>query len=94
MSLTKDHLIVSLGNQLHLSKTRSAELIESLLEIVKKKLENGEDLLITGFGKFCVREKEERTGRNPATGEDLMLKQRRVVTLRCSKVLRDKINGE
>jgi integration host factor subunit alpha len=60
---------------------------------MKKKLENGEDVLISGFGKFCVKNKKERMGRNPQTGDDMVLKPRRVVTFRCSGVLRDKING-
>ncbi len=62
-------------------------------KILKKALESGEDVLISGFGKFCVREKKERRSRNPATGEDMMMKPRKVVTFRCSRNLRDKING-
>ena len=73
---------------------KSAQLVESFLEIIKKSLENGEDILISGFGKFSVKEKNERKGRNPQTGEDLILKSRRVVTFRCSESLRDKINGK
>ncbi|MBW2075852.1 MAG: HU family DNA-binding protein, partial [Deltaproteobacteria bacterium] len=53
---------------------------------------NGEDVLISGFGKFCVKNKEERKGRNPQTGEDMMLGSRRVVTFKCSGVLRDRVN--
>lgn len=94
MTLTKADLIDSLYNQLNLPKTRSAELAESLLEIIKKALENGEDVLISGFGKFCVKDKRKRRGRNPQTGEDLMLGERRVVTFKCSGVLRSKINRE
>ena len=93
MTLTKDHIINSIHNQLELSKTKSTELVESLLEIIKKKLENGEDALISGFGKFCVKEKNERRGRNPKTGEDIVLGSRRVVTFKCSPVLRYKVNG-
>ncbi len=93
MTLTKDHLINSIRNDLDLPKTKSAELFESLLEIIKNKLVNGEDVLISGFGKFCVMNKSERKGRNPATGEDMMLGSRRVVTFKCSPVLRDRING-
>jgi len=55
-------------------------------------LESGEDVLISGFGKFCVKEKRKRRGRNPATGEDMMLAPRRVVIFRCSGKLRDRIN--
>lgn len=94
MTLSKDHLINSIRNDVDLPKTKSAELFESLLEIIKNKLVNGEDVLISGFGKFCVMSKRERKGRNPATGEDMMLGSRRVVTFKCSPVLRDRINRE
>jgi integration host factor subunit alpha len=63
-----------------------------LLELVEKTLESGEDVLISGFGKFCVKQKKERKGRNPATGQDLMLGSRKVVTFKCSPILRSKIN--
>ena len=52
------------------------------------------DVLISGFGKFCVKEKRERRGRNPATGEDMMLEARKVVTFKCSGQLRDKISHQ
>ena len=94
MTLTKDHLINSISNHLGLPKRESADLVESILEIIKSTLENGEDVLITGFGKFYVKEKNERRGRNPATGDGMMLDAKRVVTFRCSPVLRDKINGK
>jgi len=94
MTLTKADLIDSIYNRLGLSKTRSAQLVESLLEIIKNTLENGEDVLISGFGKFCVKPKNMRRGRNPQSGQDLMLGERRVVTFRCSGVLRDKVNGK
>ena len=93
INLTKTEIVESIHKHLNLPKTRSAKLVDSLLEIIKKTLENGEDVLISGFGKFCVKEKNERRGRNLATGEDLMLEAMRVVTFRCSPVLRDKING-
>ena len=67
-------------------------MVKIILELIKSRLESGEDVLISGFGKFCVKEKGERKGRNPATGEDLMLPPRRVVTFKCSGKLRDKIN--
>jgi integration host factor subunit alpha len=68
-------------------------MIETLLEIIKRSLESGEDVLVSGFGKFCVRGKHERRGRNPATVEEMMLAPRRVVTFKCSGKLRDKINS-
>ena len=80
MTLKKADLIDSMYNQVGLSKTRSAQIIESLLDIIKETLENGEDVLISGFGKFCVREKGERRGRNPETGEELMLGEKRILT--------------
>ena len=94
MTLTKADLIDSMYNQIGLSKTRSAQVIESLLDIIKETLENGEDVLVSGFGKFCVKEKGKRRGRNPHTGEDLMLAERRVVRFMCSPVLKGKVNGE
>jgi len=94
MSLTKVHIITSIQNQLNIPKNRSSEIVESLLEIIKSTLESGEDVLISGFGKFCVKEKGERRGRNPATGEDMMLASRRVVTFKCSGKLKDKVNGD
>jgi integration host factor subunit alpha len=93
VTLKKADLVDSIYNQVGLSKTKSTQVIESLLEIIKKTLENGEDVLITGFGKFCVKDKSKRKGRNPRTGEDLVLDARTIVTFRCSGVLRDKVNG-
>ena len=94
MTLIKTQLIDSVYKQVDLRKNKSTQAVDSLLEIIKKTLEEGEDVLISGFGKFCVKDKGKRRGRNPHTGEDLMLDERRVVTFRCSEVLRDKINGE
>ncbi len=94
MSLTKERITDTIFNSTDLSKTRSRQVVEALLETIKKTLESGEDVLISGFGKFCVKEKNERRGRNPATGNDLTLGARRVVKFKCSGRLRDKINGE
>jgi integration host factor subunit alpha len=93
MALTKNDIVHSVYTQFGIPKKRSVEVVESLMEIIKKSLANGEDVLISGFGKFCVKNKRERRGRNPQTSEDMILKPRRVVTFRCSGVLRDKING-
>ena len=94
MSLTKERIIDTIFNSTDLSRKRSSQVVEALLEVIKKTLESGEDVLISGFGKFCVKEKNERRGRNPATGNDLTLGARRVVRFKCSGRLRDKINGE
>jgi len=92
MTLTKAQIVDSLHEQLGFSRKECVKLIENLLEIIKVRLENGEDVLISGFGKFCVKNKNSRRGRNPATGEDMVLDKRRVVTFRCSNVLRNKVN--
>jgi len=93
MALTKNDIVTSI-HDLGFTKKKSVEIIESLLEIIKGTLEKNEDVLISGFGKFCVKQKKQRRGRNPATGDDLMLKERKVVTFKCSGKLRDKINGQ
>lgn len=93
MALTKEDLAKEVAESNGFPLNRSQEIIETLLELIKTELTAGKDVLISGFGKFCVREKRERRGRNPATGEDMMLKSRRVVTFKCSGQLRDKING-
>ena len=93
MALTRIEMVDSIANQIGYTMNYSSEIIETLLEIMKKTLESGEDVLVSGFGKFCVKEKRERKGRNPSTGEDLMLKPRKVVTFRCSGKLRKKLNG-
>jgi integration host factor subunit alpha len=92
MTLTKDHLVSALAEANGYPRVQSVELVETLLELIKSKLVSGEDVLISGFGKFCVKEKRERRGRNPATGEDIVLAPKRVVTFKCSGKLRDKIN--
>lgn len=92
MTLTKADLIDSINNKHGLTRQESSQVIESILEIIKKTLGRGEDVLVSGFGKLCVKEKRKRRGRNPATGQDLMLEARRVVVFNCSGVLRDKIN--
>ena len=93
MALTKIEIVNSIADQIGFTKNHSFEIVETLLELIKSSLESGDDVLISGFGKFCVREKKERRGRNPATGEDMILEPRRVVTFRCSGGLREKING-
>jgi len=92
MALTKNDIVTSV-HELGFTKKKSVEIIETLLEIMKSTLEESEDVLISGFGKFCVKQKKQRRGRNPATGADLILKERKVVTFKCSGKLRDEING-
>jgi integration host factor subunit alpha len=92
MPTTKATLADSIFNHSDLQKKESIVILDSLLEIIKSTLESGEDLLITGFGKFTVKEKKTRTGRNPQTEKPLQLNARKVVLFRCSAVLREKIN--
>lgn len=91
-SLTKADIVKSVAAANGFTKPKAAEAVEIILEQIKKALEAGDDVLISGFGKFCVKHKAERRGRNPATGEDKLLAARRVVTFRCSGQLRKKIN--
>ena len=92
MTLTKSHVVEVINQELGYPKNQCTEWVEILLEIVKKKLASNEDVLISGFGKFCIKEKQRRRGRNPATGENLTLDRRRVVTFKCSHILRERIN--
>lgn len=92
MALTKNKIVEQV-NDLGFTKKKSVDIVESLLEIIKRSLENEEDVLVSGFGKFCVKDKSTRRGRNPATGDDLLLEARKVVTFKCSGKLRDRING-
>jgi integration host factor subunit alpha len=93
MTLTKAQIIEEISNKDGFTKKKSIEIVETLLDIIKSTLESGDDVLISGFGKFCVKKKKERRGRNPATGDDMMLSARNVVTFKCSSKLRDMING-
>jgi integration host factor subunit alpha len=90
----KAHIVEQLFAKNIFTKAESAQVIETLFEIVKQTLEQGEDVLISGFGRFCVNGKHQRRGRNPQTGESILLPPRRVVTFKCSGVLREKINRE
>jgi integration host factor subunit alpha len=92
MALTKADIIESVHQELGFTEKKSTELVERLIETIKSTLASREDVLISGFGKFCVNEKAQRRGRNPATGDAMMLKPRRVVTFKCSGKLRKKIN--
>jgi integration host factor subunit alpha len=92
MALTKDDVVKALVKETGCQLNQSVEMIETLLELIKFTLASGEDVLISGFGKLCVNEKRQRRGRNPATGEAMMLDARRVVTFKCSGQLRKKIN--
>lgn len=92
MTLTKMDIIEKITEELDLSGAEAKDTVEEMLEIIKFTLASGEDLMISGFGKFQVNEKAPRKGRNPATGETMMLDGRKIVTFKCSGKLRDQIN--
>ena len=93
MTFTKADIVKALVEQNGFTQKKSKDTIEIQLEIIKSTLVSGEDVLISGFGRFCVKQKDARRGRNPATGEALMLPPWRVITFKCSGKLRNKING-
>ena len=93
MSITKADIVQAIVNETGFPKNKSGHTVEQLLEIIKSKLADGEDVLISRLGKLCVQNKSERRGRNPARGDGLMLPARRVVTFKCSGKLRSKFNG-
>ena len=94
MALTKTIIAEKIQNELDLSRTVAYDVMEKFLEIMKETISSGEDIMISGFGKFCVNEKKARKGRNPATDEEMTLPARRVVTFKCSGKLRDLINSD
>ena len=93
VSITKAHITKNLYDNCGFSKDKSEAALETLLELIKSTLASGEDIMVTGFGKFHVHTKSKRRGRNPKTGEVLMLVPRKVVSFKCSGKLRERING-
>jgi integration host factor subunit alpha len=92
MALTKNDIVDKIHTRFNLPKKKSAEVVEALLGIIKQTLADGEDVMISRFGRFCVRQKHGRRGRNPQTGQEMMLWPMRVITFKCSGVLRQKLN--
>jgi len=93
MALTKKQIARSIQQGTDLPFGQAYQIVETTLGIIKSKLASGEDVLVTGFGKFKVNEKAARKGRNPYTGEAMMLRPRRVVTFQCSGRLKERLNG-
>jgi len=93
VACTKTIIIEKISEQNDFTPSEAKDKIETLLEIMKSTLASGEDIMISGFGKFQVKEKSQRKGRNPSTGENMVLEKRRVVVFKCAGGLRDKING-
>jgi integration host factor subunit alpha len=92
MTLTKADIAQAISQKTHHAKTQPSQLVDNLFAIIRETLENGEDVLISGFGKFTVREKQERRGRNPQTGEPIILASRKVVAFKYARVLNKKLN--
>jgi integration host factor subunit alpha len=91
--MTKADIIESVYSKVKLTKKESAEVVELVLETLKQTLERGEKIKISGFGNFHVRTKKSRVGRNPQTGDEIMITARRVLTFRPSQVLKNALNG-
>ena len=95
MTLTKTDLAQEIYKKHEgITKAKASDAVESVLSISKNCLIDGSDLLLSGFGKFNIKDKKERRGRNPQTGETLILDSRRVVTFSPSGILRNRVNGE
>jgi len=92
MTLTKIDMIKKIGEEMEVDKKTATKTVEQLMEIIKSTLASGEDVMVSGFGRFCVKKKNKRKGRNPATGDDMMLDARNRVNFKCSGRLRDRIN--
>jgi len=91
-TLNKAKIIEVVAESNGYTRKQSIETVETLLELIKRSLESGEDVLISGFGRFCVKQKAERRGRNPASGKDLILAPRKVVKFKWSGKLKEKLN--
>tara|TARA_Y100000768_G_scaffold83043_1_gene59223 strand:+ start:88 stop:399 length:312 start_codon:yes stop_codon:yes gene_type:complete len=93
MTITKNTLVEMLHNEVGLNKREAKEFIEMFFESLKKNLEDGNDIKISGFGNFTLREKNARPGRNPKTGEEVLIRERRVVTFKSGLKLKNKLEG-
>ena len=92
MSMTKIDIIDSIYDKLGIPKKESLHLVESVIDIIKEELGKGNTVMVSGFGKWTVKAKKERRGRNPKTGKEMKIAARKVVTFKSSTVLRDKVN--
>lgn len=93
MALTKKEIAQSIKDETGSTYDQAYQTMEAAFEILRETLASGEDVMISGFGKFKVNGKAARKGRNPATGEAMMLKPRKVVTFQCSGKLKERLNG-
>ena len=93
-TLTRARIIDAVAEKNGFTRQKSIETVETLLELIKQSLESGEDVMISGFGKFCVKNKKKRRGGNPATGEEMFIAPRKVVTFKWSGMLKKKLNSK
>jgi integration host factor subunit alpha len=93
-TLTKARIVEAVKETNGYTQQKAFETVEIMIELIKRSLETGEDVLISNFGKFCVKKKTKRKGRNPATGKDMMLAPRKVVKFQSSRKLREKVNRQ
>ncbi len=91
--MTKADIIENVYENVGISKKESAKIVETVFEIIKEKLETGENVKISGFGNFTLRDKDPRRGRNPQTGDEIEISARRVLTFRPSQVLKRMLNN-
>lgn len=91
MALTKADLAENLFNELGLNKREAKEFVEMFFEKIREALENGQQVKLSGFGNFTLRQKNSRPGRNPKTGEEIPISARRVVTFRASHKLKERV---
>ncbi|MEG3641349.1 integration host factor subunit alpha [Magnetococcus sp. PR-3] len=93
MTMTKADIVQTVYQRLGLSKKESADIVESVFELIRNQLESGDPVKISGFGNFTMREKNPRQGRNPKTGEEVEISARRVVTFKASQILLNRVNN-
>ncbi len=93
MTLTKSDIVEDLNNKIGLNKREAKELVDSVFETIKETLINGEEVKVSGFGNFQLKDKPARPGRNPRTGEDVEITARRVVTFKSGQKLKEKVKS-
>ncbi len=93
MTMTKAKIVDGVYDRVGVTKKEAAEYVEAMFETMKETLETGDEIKVSGFGKFEVRQKGERVGRNPRTGVEIMIPERKVLRFKVSQVLKDELNG-
>lgn len=92
--MTKADIVEKIYEKVGFSKKESAELVETVFDLIKSTLEDGDKIKIAGFGNFVVKEKSDRRGRNPQTGEEITIVARKILTFKPSQVLKSAINSQ